>query len=160
MNKVSLISIFAVVVSATPFWTGTNIGGWLVLEPWITPSLFYRFLDQPQGKTAMDSYTVCESLGPEEGNKLMRDHWSTWYTENHIANLSTRGVNMVRLPVGDWTLDPYGPYVGCMDGAADYIDWMYDVCAKYNISILMDVHTAKGSQNGFDNSGIAQKIVW
>ena len=26
---------------------GTNIGGWLVLEPWITPSLFYRFL----GKT-------------------------------------------------------------------------------------------------------------
>ena len=27
--------------------TGTNIGGWQVLEPWITPSLFYRFL----GKT-------------------------------------------------------------------------------------------------------------
>jgi hypothetical protein len=26
---------------------GTNIGGWMVLEPWITPSLFYRFL----GKT-------------------------------------------------------------------------------------------------------------
>ena len=26
---------------------GTNIGGWQVLEPWITPSLFYRFL----GKT-------------------------------------------------------------------------------------------------------------
>jgi glucan 1,3-beta-glucosidase len=26
--------------------TGTNAGGWLVLEPWITPSLFYRFLDK------------------------------------------------------------------------------------------------------------------
>jgi len=26
---------------------GTNIGGWQVIEPWITPSLFYRFL----GKT-------------------------------------------------------------------------------------------------------------
>lgn len=25
---------------------GTNIGGWMVLEPWITPSLFYRFLDK------------------------------------------------------------------------------------------------------------------
>ena len=23
---------------------GTNIGGWQVIEPWITPSLFYRFL--------------------------------------------------------------------------------------------------------------------
>lgn len=23
---------------------GTSLGGWLVLEPWITPSLFYQFL--------------------------------------------------------------------------------------------------------------------
>ena len=25
---------------------GVNLGGWLVLEPWITPSLFYQFLGQ------------------------------------------------------------------------------------------------------------------
>jgi len=29
---------------------GANIGGWMVLEPWITPSFFYRFL----GKTRKD----------------------------------------------------------------------------------------------------------
>jgi len=23
---------------------GTSLGGWLVLEPWVTPSLFYQFL--------------------------------------------------------------------------------------------------------------------
>jgi glucan 1,3-beta-glucosidase len=23
---------------------GTALGGWLVLEPWITPSMFYQFL--------------------------------------------------------------------------------------------------------------------
>ena len=23
---------------------GTSLGGWLVLEPWLTPSLFYQFL--------------------------------------------------------------------------------------------------------------------
>ena len=63
-----------------------------------------------------------------------------------------QGVEMVRLPVGDWTLAPYGPYIGCMDGAAEKIDWMFDTCAKYNISILLDVHAMKDSQNGFDNS--------
>merc|ERR1711935_673512 len=84
----------------------------------------------------------------------------TFYTEDHIAALAKRGVDMVRLPVGDWTLNPYGPYIGCMDGQEDYIDWMYDTCAKYNISVLMDVHSAKGSQNGFDNSGMARKITW
>ena len=75
----------------------------------------------------------------------MREHWETWYTEEHIRMLAERGVEMVRLPVGDWTLDPYGPYVGCMDGAADAIDWMFDTCNKYNISILLDVHAMKGS---------------
>jgi len=133
----------------------------MVLEPWITPSLFYQFLNKkgPNG-VGMDSYTVCESLGPVAGNSLMRAHWETWYTEEHIANLSTRGVEMVRLPIGDWTLDPYGPYVGCMDGAAEYIDKMFDWCAKYNIKVLLDVHAHKGSQNGFDNSGRAWHLEW
>ena len=32
--------------SASDSWrvSGTSLGGWLVLEPWLTPSLFYQFL--------------------------------------------------------------------------------------------------------------------
>ena len=42
---------------------GTNIGGWMVLEPWITPSLFYRFLGKEQSDgIGFDSYTFCEVL--------------------------------------------------------------------------------------------------
>ena len=93
----------------------------------------------------MDSWTLCEALGPVEGNKLMRAHWASWYNETSIQDLATRGVEIIRLPVGDWTLDQYGPYVGCMDGAEDYIMWFYDVCAKYNIKVLMDVHGMKDS---------------
>jgi len=120
---------------------GTNIGGWLVLEPWITPSLFYRFLGNTKSEgVGMDSYTFCEALGPEKGNQVMRDHWDTWYTEEHIKNLSDRGVEMVRLPIGDWTLDPYGPYVGCMNGSAEKIDWMLDTCEKHGIQVWLEVH--------------------
>jgi glucan 1,3-beta-glucosidase len=66
----------------------------------------------------MDCYTVCEALGAEEGNKIMRAHWDSWVTEDHLKALSEREVEIVRLPIGDWTLNQYGPYVGCMDGAA------------------------------------------
>jgi len=52
---------------------------------------------------------------------------------------------MVRLPIGDFTLSPYGPYVGCTDGAAEKIMWMLDTCAKYNITVLLDVHTMRDS---------------
>jgi glucan 1,3-beta-glucosidase len=141
----------------------TNLGGWLVLEPWITPSLFYRFLDMRpgvDGGPAMDSYSLCESLGPVEGNKLMRAHFDSWITEDHIASLASRKVEMLRLPIGDWTLEPYGPYVGCMRGAKEKVDWLYDTCAKYGIKVLLDVHAMKGSQNGFDNSGMTNHVKW
>jgi glucan 1,3-beta-glucosidase len=140
---------------------GTNIGGWMVLEPWISPSLFYQFLNKShQDGVGMDSYTLCEALGPVAGNSVMRAHWETFYTEDHIKDLAAKGVKMVRLPIGDWTLNPYGPYVGCMDGAEDKIQWMFDICAKYGIQILLDVHAVKDSQNGFDNSGKTNKLTW
>ena len=127
--------------------TGTNIGGLMVLEPWITPSLFYQFLgrNNTENMVGMDSWTVCEALGPDDGNKLMRAHWDSWYNDDRIKDLSDRGVEIVRLPIGDWTLDPYGPYVGCMDGAADKITWVLDTCAKYNIGVFMDIHGVKNS---------------
>jgi glucan 1,3-beta-glucosidase len=147
--------------SDKPFINGTNIGGLMVLEPWITPSLFYRFLGKTENDgVGMDSWTLCEALGPKEGNSLMRAHWDSWYTEEDFKNLAKRGVDMVRLPIGDWTLDPYGPYVGCMDGAADKIQWVFDMCEKYEIKVLLDVHGLKGSQNGFDNSGKTDKLEW
>lgn len=41
---------------------GVNLGGWLVLEPWITPSLFYSSLNRIEGNVAFDSYTFCEVM--------------------------------------------------------------------------------------------------
>jgi glucan 1,3-beta-glucosidase len=108
----------------------------------------------------MDQYTFCEALGPEEGNRVLRDHWDTWITEEIIAEAAAKEVEMVRLPIGDWTLKPYGPYVGCTDGAKDKITWLLDTCEKYNIKVLLDVHAVRGSQNGYDNSGLANRTEW
>ena len=125
--------------------TGANVGGWMVLEPWIAPSLFYRFLNKTQNETAADMYTFCEALGPVKGNQVLREHWRTFYNETWIQALKMRGIEILRLPIGDFTLDPYGPYIGCTDGAEDYIQWFYDICAKYDIKVLMDVHIMKDS---------------
>ena len=57
-------------------FSGTALGGWLVLEPWITPSLFYQFLgatskhgSNTPNMVGMDSHTFCTSLGDEEANR-------------------------------------------------------------------------------------------
>ena len=101
-------------VHARPFNNqirGVNLGGWMVLEPWITPSMFYQFLGQGEGTTAFDTYTFCEVLGAEEANRQLRRHWDTWVTREIIQELADSGaVNSLRLPVGDYMYKSYGPY--------------------------------------------------
>lgn len=99
---------------ARPFYNqirGVNLGGWMVLEPWITPSLFYQFLGKDESSTALDIYSFCKVLGPKEANKQLRRHWDTWLTEDIINELAqSNAVNSLRLPVGDYMYQPYGPY--------------------------------------------------
>ncbi|KAH7470921.1 hypothetical protein KRP22_003203 [Phytophthora ramorum] len=155
---------------ATPFnkqVRGVNLGGWLVLEPWITPTLFYQFLntqqkfgDQAPEKTAMDLYTFCTALGKEEANRQLRIHYDNWVTEKDIAELAAAGINSMRVPVGDWMFNPYEPYSGCTDGAVEALDRVTDLALKYDIEILLDIHGLIGSQNGFDNSGRSTSVKW
>lgn len=86
---------------------GTALGGWLVLEPWITPSLFYQFLgvsakwgSDALDHVAIDSMTFCTALGDEEANRQLRQHWKMWVTEEQISNLANMGLKHIRLPVG------------------------------------------------------------
>ena len=142
-------------VAASKAMVGTNIGGWMVLEPWITPSLFYRFLGKTHSEgVGMSQWTFCEALGAKEGNRVLRAHWDAWLTEDYIKELADSEIELVRLPLGDWTLKQYGPYHGCTDGAKEKIKWALDRFAEHGIKVLLDVHAVKGSQNGFDNSGM------
>jgi len=150
---------------SSPFNTqvrGVNLGGWMVLEPWITPSMFYQFLGRTnESEVAMDTYTFCKVLGPKEANRQLRRHWETWVTEDIIKQLARSGINSLRLPVGDYMYKPYGPYVGgCFDGALDYVDDLLDWALSYGLTVLIDIHTMKDSQNGFDNSGQAMGFQW
>ena len=108
----------------------------------------------------MDQYTFCEALGADEGNKVLREHWDTWITEDTFKDMADREVEIIRVPIGDWTLKAYGPYVGCTEGAADKVTWLLDMAKKYNIKVLLDVHAVKGSQNGYDNSGLSNRTIW
>jgi len=146
---------------------GTSLGGWLVLEPWLTPSLFYQFLgkteiygDDAQKHIAIDSRTFCLALGAKEANRQLRLHWKTWVDEGQIANLSKVGVETLRIPVGDWMFMPYNPYIGCWDGAVDELDRVLRLCEKYSIKVLLDVHAMRMSQNGLDNSGDTGDYTW
>ena len=100
-------------------------------------------------------------LGPKEANRQLRRHWDSWVTEEIVRDLAQSGaVNSLRLPVGDFMYVPYGPYYGCVDGALEKVEQLLDWAYAYGLSVLIDVHTMKDSQNGFDNSGQALGFKW
>ncbi|VEU20268.1 DEKNAAC101161 [Brettanomyces naardenensis] len=134
---------------------GVDIGGWLVLEPYITPSLFEAFGDNPP----VDEYHYTQWLGKEEASNRLQNHWSTWITETDFSYIAGMGLNFVRIPIGYWAFDLLegDPYV---QGQQEYLDQALGWCAEYGLKAWIDLHGAPGSQNGFDNSGLRDQIGW
>lgn len=128
---------------------GLNIGGWLLLEPWITPSIFQS---QDQSLGIVDEYTMTQKLGTTAAYNILKAHWDSWCTFSDFQKIANAGFNTVRIPVGYWaySLDAGEPYT---QGAAPYIDAAIDWARVLGLKIWIDLHGAPGSQNGFDNSG-------
>jgi len=133
---------------------GVNLGGWFVLEPWITPSLFDEV-----GGAAVDEWTFCSVLGASEAQKRLYNHWYSWITQGDFQAIAAAGMNHVRIPIGYWSVTPIQgePYV---QGAYDVLGQALDWAAGAGLKVMIDLHGAPGSQNGFDNSGRRGAINW
>lgn len=138
-------------VNAASFkYRGVALGGWLVLEPYITPSLFLPF---NSSDIPVDEYHFCKQLGPEEALKQLETHWQTFYNQSDFERIKGYGLNMVRIPIGYWAFEklPGDPYVM---GAQKYLDKAIEWAAENDLKVWVDLHGVPGSQNGFDNSGL------
>ncbi|KAF8971705.1 glycoside hydrolase family 5 protein [Flammula alnicola] len=136
---------------------GVNLGGWLVLEPWITPSIF----DNTGDARIVDEYTFGQYQNHAQALPILKKHWDTWITEADFAAIAAAGLNHVRLPIGFWAFELRGgePYI---QGQLPYLQKAVTWAQKYNIKVIVDLHGVPGSQNGFDNSGqrIASRNQW
>jgi glucan 1,3-beta-glucosidase len=47
-----------------------------------------------------------------------------------------------------------------VDGALDFVEQLLDWAYAAGLTVLLDIHTMKGSQNGFDNSGQTMGFEW
>lgn len=125
---------------------GVNLGGWLVLEKWMTPTLF-------EGSGAVDEYTFMQSPG---ARAKLREHQRAFMREEDFKWLADNNINALRIPVGYWIIDGDTPYVSCIG----HLDWAFRMAEKYNLHVLLCLHGAPGSQNGHDHSGRVGKALW
>ncbi len=136
---------------------GVNIGGWLSIEPFITPSFFKEY-DSKMG--IIDEYTLTKHLGPSESAKRLERHYATFITEEDFAEMARAGLDHVRIPFSYWAVTTYpdDPYV-------PQIAWRYllrgiEWARKHGLRVKLDLHGAPGSQNGWNHSGRLGVIGW
>ncbi|THY90994.1 glycoside hydrolase [Aureobasidium pullulans] len=136
---------------------GVNVGGWLSIEPVITPSLFSDF---KTSDGVIDEWTLCSKLGASRAQSTLEQHYSQFLTEADFAGIQAAGFDHVRIPFSYWAVTTYDgdPYV-------PKISWRYLLRAiewarKYGLRINLDLHGAPGSQNGWNHSGHQGAINW
>jgi hypothetical protein len=77
---------------------------------------------------------------------VMLNHLQNWIQEKDLQEISSLGFTSVRVPVGYWNIveDPYHLFVPMNLSVSDYyLDWLFQTTAKYNLSILLDLHGGK-----------------
>lgn len=128
---------------------GVNLGNWLVLEKWMSPALF-------DGTTAEDEYYLPTQLSKEVYEARIKIHRSEYITERDFTRIKAMGLDTVRIPVPYFIFGDREPFIGCIEELDKAFNW----AEKYGLQILIDLHTAPDSQNGFDNGGISGVCKW
>ncbi|KAF8602790.1 glycoside hydrolase [Ceratobasidium sp. AG-I] len=141
---------------------GVNLGGWLVLEPFITPALYEPYMNATV--PAIDEWTLCTNLAADKSSggvtQVIENHYNTFITEEDFAQIAGAGLNWVRIPFPFWAIEVYPgePFL-------EKVAWKYFLKAigwarKYGLRINLDLHAVPGSQNGYNHSGKLGSINW
>jgi len=148
----------AFIFEEVPPIKGVNLGGWFIPEIWMNPQFSnYTGLGWAGSLCNVANYSM--SLADEN----IKAHLADWLHEEDFAEMAKDGFNSVRLPMGYWNVmeDPYHIFVPTdFTISLQYIDWTFDMAAKYGLTVLLDLHGAPGSQNGVDHSGCSRGADW
>ena len=128
---------------------GVNLGNWLVLERWMNPAMF-------ADTEALDEYHLPRMMPYEVYKERIRTHRNEYITERDFTRIASWGFNLVRIPVPYFIFGDVVPFIGCIEELDKAMNW----AEAYGLKVLIDLHTAPGNQNGFDNGGMQNILTF
>ena len=133
---------------------GTNFGGWLVQEGWMCPT--------KQTDTLSTDMTLYSRFGKEKAETLIAAYQESWITEEDFKTVKELGLNVVRVPFTYMNVYHHLSDEGELlhpdeftlrEDPFERLDFALEMCKKYGLYLILDMHGAVGSQNGSDHSG-------
>ncbi|KIY74357.1 glycoside hydrolase family 5 protein [Cylindrobasidium torrendii FP15055 ss-10] len=117
---------------------GSALGGWMNMENFISgfPGCEYQIRE-----------TLAATIGEEKSGFFFDKFLEYFFTEDDAKFYASLGLNSVRLPFNYHHFeDDMNPRV-LKESGFKHLDRVIDLCAKYNIYAILDLHTAPGGQN-------------
>ena len=115
----------------------------------MSPALF-------EGTTAEDEYYLPRQLDEKVYEARIKIHRAEYISERDFVTIKRMGMQVVRIPVPYFVFGDRKPFIGCTKELDKAFAW----AEKYDLQILIDLHTAPLGQNGFDNGGICGVCKW
>jgi aryl-phospho-beta-D-glucosidase BglC (GH1 family) len=129
---------------------GMNLGGYMVMEPWMCPA---------DAGGLPDSYSIMQELdnrfGVAEEQALMTDYEQAWITPQDFVNMKNAGFNFVRVPVWWGNFWPLSSQTSSnlRSDAFTQLDWIVNQAAAQGIYVLIDMHGVLGGESTSDDTG-------
>jgi len=142
---------------------GTNIGACFVTEGWLVPYCIedptYNEKGEPQYKEISEDQFL-NALKNNPNNFTTKDiediqdtYYNAWICEEDFKNISDLGMNCIRLPFGYKMILNEDLSRKDETKAFKYLDKVIEWSKKYNLYVVLDLHCAPGSQNGYEHGG-------
>lgn len=125
-----------------------NLGGWFVLEYWMKKPLFLENKIKGHDETVF-------SAQAENLNELLEKHHKEWITMDDLQWIKGQGINLVRIPIPWWLFGDEKYY-----RSVEELDQVLVLLDEIELDYMLDLHTAPGCQNGFDNGGMEGVLEW
>ena len=126
---------------------GINLGGWLVLERWMTPQVF-------EGTKSPDERSLIAEIGLEAAKERINRHRDEFITEKDFEFIKSTGCDFVRLPIAYWLFQETGEYIS----GQEYVDRAMKWAKRHDLGVILDFHGLPGSQNGKIHSGSLGRV--
>jgi endoglucanase len=122
----------------TVYLRGFGLGGMLHME---------NFIDgYPANEESMREGLLAV-LGEKKYNLYFDTFLKSYFTESDAAYIHSLGLNLVRIPINYHLFeDDMNPGV-IKESAFQYLDNVIELCARYQIYTIIDLHAFPGSQN-------------
>jgi aryl-phospho-beta-D-glucosidase BglC (GH1 family) len=126
---------------------GVNLGGWLVIEPWMSPV--------DSSGTIKCEHEVRETLakrfGEATASSLLKTYQDHWITSGDLDKIASHGMNVIRVPF--WYRNLQTEDGQWLEDGLKRLDWVVAEAWKRGIYTILDFHGVPGGQTKGDSTG-------